>query len=230
MHYLNHQSIDAKHGIIVDVAVTPGNVSDCIPYLDRIEYMEETVGIHIETVVVDSGYDNSLIHKELDERGITIYTPPKDTSDTSKTEFNRRDFIYKEPEDLFICPNSKELKLNRLQRNESTITWEYKASTKDCKTCPHRGKCLAPSQTSRRIQVNIFEAIVRKHHARDETAEYEEALKKRQILSEGTFGTQKRENNLRQLYRRGIKAAETHCLLSATAMNLRRMIRHAAGI
>jgi len=39
MHYLDHQSIDARHGIIVDVAVTPGNVSDCIPYIERIDYI-----------------------------------------------------------------------------------------------------------------------------------------------------------------------------------------------
>ena len=39
MHYLDHQSIDAKNGIIVDVAVTPANVTDAMPYLDRIEYI-----------------------------------------------------------------------------------------------------------------------------------------------------------------------------------------------
>jgi len=225
MHYLDHQSIDARHGIIVDVAVTPGNVSDCIPYIERIDYIENNLNIDIETVAVDSGYDTSLIHKELEERGITIFTPEKDTSDTSKTEFGREYFSYLEGSDIFICPNGTKLKLNRLQRNESTITREYKADIKDCKTCPYREKCLAPSQTSRRIQVNIFEAIVKEHHAQDGLAEYKDSLNKRQIWCEGTFGTQKRDNNLRYLYRRGIEAAETHCLLSATAINLKRLIR-----
>ena len=35
MHYLNHQSLDAKHGIVVDVAVTAGNVNDS--FTDDIE-------------------------------------------------------------------------------------------------------------------------------------------------------------------------------------------------
>lgn len=104
IHYLDHQSIDAKLGIIVDVLVTPGNVSDCNPYLDRIEYMKNAMGIDIEAVAVDSGYDISLIHKELKERGITIYTPEKDTSDTSKTEFSHANFSHHEPDDVFICP------------------------------------------------------------------------------------------------------------------------------
>ena len=223
MHYLDHQSIDAKNGIIVDVAVTPGNVADCVPYLDRIEYMENF--IDIEEVAVDSGYDTSLIHKELDERKIMIFTPEKAVSDTSKAEFKRADFSYDEAGDEFICPNGAKLKLNRLQRNESSVTREYKANTKDCKACPYREKCLAPSQPYRRLQVNIFEEIVKKHHERDGTEEYEEALRKRAIWSEGTFAAQKRAHNLKQIFRRGIEAAETHCLLSATAMNLKRMVK-----
>ena len=223
MHYLDHQSIDAKNGIIVDVAVTAGNVADCVPYLDRIEHIEKF--LDIEAVAVDSGYDTSLIHKELDEHKITIFTPEKAVSDTSKSEFKRTDFLYSEADDTFTCPNGTKLKLHRLQRNESSVTREYKAKTKDCNVCPYREKCLVPSQKYRRIQVNIFEEIVKRHHAQDGSTEYKEALRKRSIWSEGSFAAQKREHNLKQLYRRGIEAAETHCLLSAVALNLKRMVK-----
>ena len=169
MHYLDHQSIDAKNGIIIDVAVTAGNVTDCVPYLDRIEHMEKN--IDIEAVAVDSGYDTSLIHKELEDRSITIFTPEKAVSDTSKTEFRREDFLYNKADDTFTCPGCAVLKLKQLQRNESTVTREYRTAPKDCKICPHREKCLAPSQKCRRIQVNIFEEIVKEHHARDGSPE-----------------------------------------------------------
>jgi len=228
MHYLDHQSIDAKNGIIVDVAVTPGNVADCVPYLDRIEHMGKT--IDIEAVAVDSGYDTSLTHKELEERGITIFTPGKAVSETSKAEFKRADFSYNETDDTFTCPNGAKLKLNRLQRNESTITREYKANTMDCKACPHREKCLAPSQKCRRLQVNIFEALVKQHHENDGAPEYNAALRARQIWCEGTFAAQKARHNLKQLYRRGIEAAETHCLLSAIAVNLKRLVKYTAYV
>ena len=223
MHYLDHQSIDAKNGIIVDVAVTPGNVADCVPYLDRIEYMENI--LNIGAVSVDSAYDTSLIHKDLQERGITIFTPEKNTSDTSKAEFRRADFLYDETNDIFTCPNGATLTLKRLKRNESSVTHEYNANIADCKDCSHREKCLAPSQKSRRIQVNIFEKIVKQHHALDGSAQYKKALQKRAIWCEGSFAAQKREHNLKQLFRRGIEAAETHCLLSAIALNLKRMVK-----
>lgn len=54
---------------------------------------------------------------------------------------------------------------------------------------------------------------------------FREALKLRQIWCEGTFAAQKRSHNLTQLLRRGLEAAEDHCLLSATALNLKRMIK-----
>ena len=223
MHYLDHQSIDAQNGIIVDVAVTAGNINDCVPYLERIKYMENV--LNIEAVAVDSGYDTSLIHKELEERGIAIFTPGKAVADNSKTEFRRDDFLYNEADDTFTCPNGALLKLKQLQRNESTVTREYRTVPRDCKGCPHSDKCLAPSQNCRKIQVNIFEEIVQKHHARDGSAEYKAALKKRAIWCEGSFAAQKRAHNLKQLYRRGLEAAEAHCLLSATALNLKRMVK-----
>ena len=57
--------------------------------------------------------------------------------------------------------------------------------------------------------------------------EYREALKLRQIWCEGTFAAQKRGHNLTRVLRRDIEAAENHCLLSAVAMNLKRMIKFA---
>lgn len=46
----------------------------------------------------------------------------------------------------------------------------------------------------------------------------------RQIWCEGSFAAQKARHNLRCLYRRGLEAAEEHCLLSAMALNLKRMV------
>lgn len=43
---------------------------------------------------------------------------------------------------------------------------------------------------------------------------------------EGTFAAQKWEHNLTRVLRRGSEAAEDRCLLSPTALNLKRMIRH----
>ena len=75
------------------------------------------------------------------------------------------------------------------------------------------------------LQVNIFEEIVKRHHYNDGSARYKAALRARQIWSEGTFAAQKERHNLKRIFRRGLEAAETHCLLSAIAVNLKRMVK-----
>lgn len=225
MHYLDHQSIDAKNGIIVDVAVTAGNATDATPYLDRIEYLQGHIGLNIESVGVDSAYDVSLVHQELSEKGIGVFTPTNEEKPRYKVEFQRDDFTYRQDEDTYLCPNGKTLKVGRLQRTEYGVYREYRSDRKDCKGCPLRDKCLSQSQAERRIQVNIFEDAVKGNHIRDGTPEHKEVLDLRQIWCEGTFAMQKARHNLRSLFRRGLEAAEDHCLLSATAINLKRMVR-----
>jgi hypothetical protein len=225
MHYLDHQSIDAKNGIIVDVVVTPGNATDATPYLDRIEYIREHIGLDIESVGVDSAYDIGIVHQELTEKEINVFTPVNDEEVRYTVEFRRDSFTYDQDTDKFTCPNGKKLTMRQLQRTEYGVYWEYRADVKDCKDCLLRDKCLTSSQSSRRIQVNIFEEAVKSNHARDGTAKHKEVLDLRQIWCEGTFAMQKARHNLKQLFRRGLEAAEDHCLLCATAINLKRMVK-----
>ena len=88
-HYLLHQTLDADNGIIVDVLATAGNTSDNTPYIGQIDAAIESLDgmdITVEGVCADSGYDNALIHKELQDRNLTPTMPKKKTSDSSKTE------------------------------------------------------------------------------------------------------------------------------------------------
>ena len=152
---------------------------------------------------------------------------PKKVAATGKAEIPSADFEYDEENDLFVCPNGKELRLNRVRRSSGGLYWCYKAEKADCQSCPKREQCLSESvrEKSRTLERNYFAPSVERDLARAETAEYQEALKKRQIWCEGSFAAQKWGHNLTRLLRRGSEAAEDHCLLSATALNLKRMIR-----
>jgi len=225
MHYLDHQSIDTKNGVIVDVAVTPGNINDATPYLDRIDYMREGIGLPIKAVGVDSGYDIALVHQELSESNIEIYTPENDEEVWSTVEFKREVFQYITEDDVYICPAGNRLTLKQLIRIDNSIGREYHSMECDCNTCHLREKCLTPNQKLRRLFVNIFDAAFRQSHEKDGTPEHKKVLDLRQVWCEGTFAAQKARHNLRFLYRRGLEAAEAHCLMSAMAINLKRMAK-----
>ena len=224
-HYLSHQTLDGDYGIITGLTVTPGDVYDSVPYLDQLEHIHQSV-IPIQAAAADSAYDFPLAHRVLDEHGIDFYVRPQAVYDRTQVEFKRDAFRYDQEKDLYICPNGKTLRAKRLYRSDSGLFWEYWAEREDCRACPLREKCLSANdrQGARKLSDSYFKPSVQRHLSRWKEPDYKQALKQRQIWCEGTFAIQKRCHNLTRVLRRGLEAAEDHCLLSATALNLRRMI------
>ena len=107
------------------------------------------------------------------------------------------------------------------------LFWEYWADRAECGYCPLREKCLGERawHGARRLLDSYLKPSVQRGRARQQGSEYRQALKARQVWCEGAFAIQKRCHNLTRVLRPGLEAAEDHCLLSATALNLKRMIR-----
>lgn len=225
-HYLSHQTLDADHGIITGLTVTAGDVYDSAPYLEQLEYIHKTV-MPLKAAAADSAYDFPLAHGVLEKLGIDFFVRPQPVHDRTKAEFKRDAFTYDTSRDVYICPNGNILRPKGLYRSGSGLFWEYWADKKGCGSCLLRDKCLsaADQRGARKLLDSYFKPSVQRHLSKRWEPEYREALKQRQIWCEGTFAVQKRCHNLTRVLRRGIEAAEDHCLLSATALNLKRMVR-----
>ena len=226
-YYLSHQAVDSDYGIIVGQTVTAGDVNDSVPFLGLIEHIHKNV-VPIQAATADAAYDFPLAHRVLGELGIDFFVRPQKTAARANTQFTRDDFYRDENRDVYLCPGGKELRLRRLARSASGLFWEYQADKRDCAACPLHDKCLSENDRrgARKVSVSYFTADRRRNLERRCSPEYREALKLRQIWCEGTFAAQKREHNLTRVLRRGIEAAEDHCLLSAAVMNLKRMIKY----
>ncbi|SDB58841.1 Transposase DDE domain-containing protein, partial [Ruminococcaceae bacterium FB2012] len=61
------------------------------------------------------------------------------------------------------------------------------------------------------------------------TEEYKKAIQLRKIWCEGNFSHQKENHNLRRTRKRGIERVTEQCLLSACALNLKRMVKLLKG-
>ena len=227
-HYLAHQAVDGDYGIIVGQTVTAGDVNDSVPYLDLMEQIHTNV-VPIQSATADAAYDFPLAHRVLGELGIDFFVRPQKTAARVSVQFTRDDFYRDENRDVYLCPGGKELRLKRLARSASGLFWEYQADQRDCALCPLRDKCLREDDKrgARKVSVSYFAADRQRNLERRYSPEYRDALKLRQVWCEGSFSAQKREHNLARILRRGLEAAEDHCLLSATALNLKRMIKHA---
>lgn len=226
-HYLSHQTVDTDHGIILDVRTTPGDVYDSVPYLDQIEHVHRDI-LTIQKAAADAAYDFPLAHRVLEDVGIDFCVVPHRTHDRTEAKLKRADFAYDEVRDLYLCPNGKELRPKNLHRSASGLTWEYVAKREDCENCPLREKCLRENDRrgARKLEDSYFRPSVQRHLKKQNDPEYRAALLKRQIWCEGNFAAQKRGHNLTRTLRRGLEAAEDHCLLPATALNLKRLIKY----
>lgn len=225
-YYLTHQTQDSDYGIITGLTVTPGDVHDCVPYLDQLEYIHQHV-VPIQAAAADSAYDFPLAHRVLEGHGIDFFVRPQPVHDRTQVEFKRDAFHYDAERDVYVCPCGKELRIKGLFRSSSGLFWEYWADRRDCGRCPLRKKCLSEKDKrgARKLLDSYFKPSLQRHLSRRKEPEYQRALKQRQIWCEGTFAIQKRCHNLTRVLRRGLEAAEEHCLLSATALNLKRMIK-----
>ena len=226
-YYLSHQTTDTDCGIITGVTVTPGDVYDSVPYLEQLEYIHRNV-IPIQAATADSAYDFPLAHRVLEEQGTAFFVRPQTDHDRTNVELKREAFSYDAGQDAYICPAGKQLWLNTLHRSASGLYWLYLADKGDCQSCPLREKCLSENDRrgARKLEHSYFAPQRQRHLDRRDDADYREALKKRQIWCEGTFAAQKWGHNLTRVLRRGLEAAEDHCLLSATALNLKRMVKY----
>ena len=225
-HYLTHQTVDTDHGIVLDVTVTPGDVNDSAPYLKQLERIHQKI-LRIQAATADAAYDFPLAHQVLADAGIKFCVRPQAVHPTTKVEFGRERFRYDGNNDCYVCPNGKSLNLHGVGRSASAVTWIYQAKCAGCQSCPDRDRCLSESHRKggRKLERSVFHEVVQRDLKRREEPDYRDALRLRQIWCEGTFAAQKWGHNLARVLRRGLEAAEDHCLLSATALNLKRMIK-----
>ncbi len=224
-HYLAHTSLDAKHGIIVDIHPTAGNINDCEPYVERMKVVQEKFNLHFKAAGADRGYDTTPIHHGLKTLTIKGYISPINYSNASNST-SYHEFTYDQERDLFVCPAQKELSFTHLQKKQDSQYYKvYAAKTKDCKSCPFREQCFGKTATRRTIGRPIAHELLENNFHRSKTDKYKEIQRLRRIWCEGSFGTMKAKHNLLNTYKRGIEKIKEQCLFSAMALNIKRMIK-----
>lgn len=224
--YLNHQTCDSENGIITDVFVTPGNTNDSTPHTERIEKQIDKFGFNTEAICADGGYDNSEIYNAMFKKGIKTFIPrrTKPVSNANyEDDFCGDKFVYNAHKNVYICPNGKELKYTTF--NKKARTKRYRAKTSDCKNCPFKNQCIGKSNNSRFIERIMHEEARREQIKNVNTIEYFSAMRLRQIWCEGNFAHQKERHNLKRTFKRGIEKVTEQCLLSACALNLKRLVK-----
>ena len=217
--YLDHRTVDAKHSIITDVHVTPGNVHDSVPYLDRLDRQSERFDLDIKEAGVDAGYITAPICKGLCDRdiyGVMPYKRPMGKPGILK----KRDFIYDEHYDCYLCPEGQVLNYSTTNREGRN---EYKSDPSICAVCPRLKECT----TSRNHQKVIHRHVWEKHCEEVNDHRYEERgkriYKRRKETVERSFADAKELHGHRYARLRGLDKVQEQCLMAACAQNIKKI-------
>lgn len=228
-HYLAHQCSDADTGIIVDVEVTGGDLQDCECCVERFEYMKQK-GLPIKRAALDKAYDTIPIHHGLSSLGIESYISICDRGNGRSTKAGKlstEQFIFYPKSEKYKCPNGCELTFRGIHRKKGIPLKRYLASAKDCKKCSMQANCFKwnPGKSCVRYITRAFNQEAREAGLnRIGTELHAILMRRRQVICEGNFALQKRCHNLRFTRKRGRENVLEQSLLSASALNLKRLV------
>lgn len=172
-------------------------------------------------MATDTKYGSEECLKYLQDKNIKTAIKPE--TKTNKSGFFSRDkFTYDKSRDCYICPNGKVLKRNAKNYTHNRIA--YKSNKKDYNLCPIKNECIS-GKVSFRMVSHYDSPYYSK--ARDcYYSEYGRAIQKlRGTILEGIMGQAKTYHGMSKARFRGLKKVEIQFLLTACALNLKKMVK-----
>jgi len=223
LYYKVHYAIEDKNRFIVDCQATTGAKHECTILPDRIDYLQNQMGLSIEEVVADKGYGRGPTYGFLRERGIRAYVPLHDDN-LGQGRLSRAEFKYDRKHDRYICPNKKYL--YPYDKLDKGLIKRYRIVGGHCRRCPFRARCLPENYQNRArfVYRNPYQDEIDKIKRRQETAYFKDRLKRRQWKLEGLFGEAKENHCLRRARYRGIKKVQIQFYMIAIVQNFKRLL------
>lgn len=220
--YLTEMTVDTKHGIITGVDCYSANRRESDIILEHIQRQMRETGIQIKNIALDAGYDVGAVHRGFELMGITDYCSVREQHNNAM----KKGFAYCADTDTFICEQAKQLRFTKITYKKTNQNYYriYSLPAKECKDCQHIKRC-AVDHGAIRINASGFYPAYYANRQRFKTPKYKVMKQLRSIWSEGTFAALKNQHNLKRAKKRGIHRVSEECLLSALALNLKRIVK-----
>jgi hypothetical protein len=219
--YLDHRTVDGKANIITDTHVTPANIHDSLPYLERLDYQKSKFGFSVKSVGLDAGYYTPAICKGINDRkifGVISYRKPNH----KKGYFYKRQFQYLANEDVYLCPGGQKLPYNTTTRNGYR---HYHSNPEVCQNCPLLGKCTRSKGKKKIVTRHVWEDHKERVNQNRLTDRGKKVYARRKETVERSFADSKELHGLRYARFRGRSKVEQQCLLTAAVQNMKKLAR-----
>ena len=217
--YLDHRTVDSRASIITDVFVTPGNVNDTVPYIERLKAQIAKFGFTVAAVGLDAGYNTTPICKGLAKLGIEGALGRR-RGCHAKDRWGKHRYEFYPAEDAYVCPEGWALSYATTDRQGYR---HYRGQKERCQDCSQKEKCLSPAQKVKTIHRHIWEDDKDRCQAFTRTGEGAAIYARRKETVERSFADAKELHGYRYARMRGIARVTEQCLLTAAAQNMKKM-------
>jgi transposase len=213
--------IDNKAGIILDAEGTRANrIVEIAVTQTMVDRVRRRFDLQPQRLVGDTAYGAVRLLKWLVDRSITPHIPVWDKSARADGTFSRADFVFNQERNIYVCPGGAEL-TSTGNVDQGHIVY-YRASKSDCSTCSLKPKCT--TAVSRKITRDLNEDLRDRVRALANTEAFQRSRRERKKV-EMRFAHMKRILRLDRLRLRGLSGVRDEVLLTATAQNLRRLVK-----
>jgi transposase len=213
--------IDNKVGIIVDAEGTRASrIEEIAVTQTMLDRIGRRFDLQPQRLAGDTAYGAVRLLKWLMDRKITPHIPVWDKSARHDGTFSRADFVFDRERNIYVCPGGAVL-TSTGNIDQGHIV-HYRASKSDCSICSLKPKCT--TAVVRKITRDLNEDVRDRVRALAITEAFQKSRQERKKI-EMRFAHMKRILRLDRLRLRGLNGARDEVLLTATAQNLRRLVK-----
>jgi transposase len=213
--------IDNKAGIILDAEGTRANrIEEIASARSMVDRVARRFDLRPDRLAADTAYGAVRMLKWLEDRKIAPHVPVWDKSARPDGTFSRADFVFDRDRNVYVCPGGAEL-TSTGNIDQGHIIY-YRASKKDCSVCSLKARCT--TAVVRKVTRDVDEDVRDRVRALATTEAFRQSRRERKKV-EMRFAHMKRILKLDRLRLRGLSGARDEVLLTATAQNLRRLVK-----
>ena len=217
--YSAHTACDDR-GFILGLAVTAGNIHDSVMTKALVEQICERFK-NPEYIVADAGYTTAANAWMLATKEIQAVIPYKRIK-TQEGMMSKKEFVYDEYYDWYICPTDQVLTLKTIDREGYR---HYKSDKKQCINCPLLKTCTNDKQAVKTITRHIWQDYLDEtdHFRLTDDGKMLYAARKETI--ERAFADVKENHSMRFTRLRGRRKVTQEAFLTFACLNIKKMIK-----
>ena len=212
------ETVCEQNGIILGYSVHPGNENDGKTFP---AVFDKITGFPVELVVGDSAYKTPAIARMLSLKGIDLLSAYK-RPQTKAGFFPKREYVYDEFYDCYICPNNQVLSYRTTNRKGYR---EYRSDPKICAGCPYLKQCTESKTHMKTVTRHVWEDFVEQAEENRYTDGIREYYPLRKETIERDFGLAKELHGFRYTQMFGKAGMEMKAALTYACLNLKKLAK-----